>query len=84
MPEANNSDRLKTTATRTDFREARPLLQAIALGLTLAVALTVAAALANPDGAKHQQLDRIEYTPGPGVHQSPGTAAQPTGPTASP
>ncbi|MEP3048339.1 MAG: hypothetical protein ABJL55_23495 [Roseibium sp.] len=39
----------KRSETSLEMRDARPLIQAIFLGLILAVALTVAAAMANQD-----------------------------------
>jgi hypothetical protein len=51
-----NADKSKTkrkTTQRSDLREARPLLQAIFLGMALATALVAAAAMANPGG--HEQ-----------------------------
>ena len=49
MSNADTPNTRKSTSQRTDLHEARPLLQAIFLGIVLAAALVAAAVMANPD-----------------------------------
>jgi hypothetical protein len=72
-----NADKSKTkrkTTQRSDLREARPLLQAIFLGMALATALVAAAAMANPDG--HEQAG-AQNAP---VQEKPSSSHRPTQP----
>ncbi len=48
MSRVQSSKRDKSASSRSDLHEARPLLQAILLGMVLASALIAAAAMANP------------------------------------
>ena len=57
---------------KTDLKEARPLLQAIFLGLVLASGLMAAAAMANPDQRKAHAT-----TSPAAVDVSPATQAPP-------
>lgn len=51
MSQANPQKSRKPGAHRNDLHEARPLLQAIFLGIVLATALVAAAVMANPSNA---------------------------------
>ncbi|WP_306145667.1 hypothetical protein [Roseibium sp. MMSF_3412] len=49
MANTEHPSRRDNRSRRSDLRDAKPLLQAIFLGMTLAVGLVVAAAMANSD-----------------------------------
>lgn len=49
MAKTEHPSRGDNRSRRSDLRDAKPLLQAIFLGMTLAVGLVVAAAMANSD-----------------------------------
>ncbi|MEL7526735.1 MAG: hypothetical protein AAFN16_13245 [Pseudomonadota bacterium] len=49
MAKTEHLNRRDNRSRRSDLRDAKPLLQAIFLGMTLAVGLVVAAAMANSD-----------------------------------
>lgn len=67
MSNADTPNRRKSGQNRTEMNDARPLLQAIFLGVVLAAALVAAAVMANPDemGAPplpvHQQSSQAQY-----------------------
>ncbi|WP_428640768.1 hypothetical protein [Roseibium sp.] len=56
MPRIAKSPDRDATACKSNFNAARPLLQAIFLGILLAAALMVAAAMANPHGRTDKDL----------------------------
>ncbi|GAB4519541.1 MAG: hypothetical protein Tsb0019_20120 [Roseibium sp.] len=51
MPSVDNPNIRRTGSARSDLHEARPLLQAILIGIVLATVLVAAAAFAAPDGS---------------------------------
>jgi len=51
MPQAKTPKFRGKSAPKSDLHEARPLLQAILLGIVLATALVAAAVMANPSNA---------------------------------
>ncbi|POF29726.1 hypothetical protein CLV41_108151 [Roseibium marinum] len=59
---------------KSDFNEARPLLQAIFLGLLLAGGLMAAAAMATPQGQHAQQIltEKSSQPSGQQMRASPG------------
>ncbi|ASP33941.1 hypothetical protein [Labrenzia sp. VG12] len=67
MSNADTPNRRKSGSQQTEMNAARPLLQAIFLGVVLAAALVAAAVMANPDemGAPplpvHQQNSYNQY-----------------------
>jgi len=67
MSNADTPNSRKSGSPRTDLHEARPLLQAIFLGIVLAAALVAAAVMANPDemGAPPlpAQPQQVSYSP---------------------
>jgi Spy/CpxP family protein refolding chaperone len=75
MLNAEKSKNKKKSTQRSDLREARPLLQAIFLGIALATALVAAAAMATPEDHEQGGTQR-----GPAQEQtfSPHGSAQPT------
>jgi hypothetical protein len=77
MARADTQNSRTPASRRSDLHEARPLLQAIFLGILLATALVAAAAMATPKDVNGARLplttttDTIRAT----VDQSPGTPA---------
>jgi len=61
-PQENQAEtkiQVKPTPQKNELREARPLLQAIFLGLLLASGLVAAAAMANPGGKEASEELRL-------------------------
>ncbi|GAB2183896.1 hypothetical protein [Roseibium sp. LAB1] len=67
MARVDNQKSRKSAPLKSDLHEARPLLQAIFLGMLLATALVAAAAMANP--ANTNGVPKTE----PVTHTAPGT-----------
>ena len=79
MAKTENLGRRDNRSRRSELRDAKPLLQAIFLGMTLAVGLVVAAAMANSDAenAIESGVPAIEQTLPPGDRQPAGKRVTP-------
>ncbi|MCK7612643.1 hypothetical protein [Roseibium sediminicola] len=67
MSQAETPNSRGKSAHKSDLHEARPLLQAILLGIVLATALVAAAVMANPSNAAnaHHRPVAESQVPGP-------------------
>lgn len=67
MSRVQNQSKRRVASHKHELSEARPLLQAILLGIVLATALIAAAAMANPDdwtdgqGSKNPDLKQGQF-----------------------
>lgn len=75
MARVDNQKTRKSVPSKSDLHEARPLLQAIFLGMLLATALVAAAAMANP--ANTNGVPKTEPVAHSATSQAPANAGRP-------